>query len=174
MVVMDADSGNMLNYLQLIQHRKYKKGWNKSLANEFGRLANGVGRRIKDTTTIKFIHREDVPRKRMKDVTYGQLVCSMGTKKAELNRTIFTMGSNHINYPGKVATPMAEMLVDKLLFNSVISTKDARFITMYTSNFYFMTPLKRPKYNCINLRDIPEEIIKEYHLKAKAKKDGSI
>jgi hypothetical protein len=33
------------------------------------------------------------------------------------------------------------MLVAKMLFNSVISTKGACFMTMDISNFYLMTPL---------------------------------
>jgi hypothetical protein len=69
------------------------------------------------------------------------------------------VGGNRINYPGKVATPMAEMLVAKLLFNSVISTHGARFMTMDIANFYLMTPIKRPEYVKIKLMDIPEEII---------------
>jgi hypothetical protein len=45
------------------------------------------------------------------------------------------VGGDRINYPGKVATPTAEMLVAKMLFNSVISTRGARFMTMDISNF---------------------------------------
>ena len=56
------------------------------------------------------------------------------------------VGGNRINYPGKVATPTAEMLVTKLLFNSVISTHSACFVTMDIANFYLMTPLKRLEY----------------------------
>jgi hypothetical protein len=60
-----------------------------------------------------------------KDVTYGQFVCLVKPKKAEPNQMQFTVGGNRINYPRKVATPTAEMLVPKMLFNSVISTKGA-------------------------------------------------
>jgi hypothetical protein len=35
------------------------------------------------------------------------------------------MGGDCINYPGALATPTADMLVAKLLFKSVISTKGA-------------------------------------------------
>ena len=56
------------------------------------------------------------------------------------------------------------MLVAKLLFNSVVSTIGAKFMTMDISNFYLMTPLKRPECVRISLRDIPDEIIKEYKL----------
>ena len=81
----------------------------------------------------------------MKDVTYGQFVCTVQPKKAEPNRTRFTIGGDRINYPGKVATPTADMLVAKMLFNSVISTRGARFMTMDISNFYLMTPKEQMK-----------------------------
>eukprot|EP00975_Prorocentrum_lima_P039813 8365533-Prorocentrum_lima.AAC.1 len=64
------------------------------------------------------------------------------------------------------------MLVAKMLFNSVISTKGARFMTMDISNFYLMTPLTRPEYIRISLKDIPEEIIIEYKLREIADDKG--
>ena len=66
------------------------------------------------------------------------------------------------------------MLVAKMLFNSVISTKNARFMTMDISNFYLMTPLHRPEFIRIKLSDIPDEVINEYKLSEKATKNGSI
>ena len=111
---------------------------------------------------------------RMNGVVYESFVCSVCNEKAEKNRTKFVVGGNRINYPGKVATPAEEMLIAKLLFNSVISTKGARFMTMDISIFYLMTPLARPEYIQVKLSDIPDEIIKEYNLKTKATKDGSV
>eukprot|EP00956_Cyclotella_meneghiniana_P023795 scaffold46957_cov29-Cyclotella_meneghiniana.AAC.1 len=172
---MDKKSGKMLNYRQLLRHPDYKKDWSLSSANEFGRLANGVGGRIKNpTNTIKFVRYEDIPKERRKDVTYGQFVCTVRPEKKEQNRTRFVVGGNKINYPGEVATPTAEMLVAKLLFNSVVSTPGAKFMTMDLSNFYLMTPLKRPEYIRMKMSDIPEEIILEYKLRDKISKEGSI
>ena len=57
------------------------------------------------------------------------------------------------------------MLVAKILFNSVVSTRNAKFMTMDISNFYLMTPLKRPEYICISIKDIPDEIINKYKLR---------
>jgi hypothetical protein len=131
MAVMNADTGKLLNYCQLMQNTKYKKTWSLSSANEFGRLANGIGGRIKNpTNTIEFIFQHEVPLDWMKDITYGQFVCMVQPEKAEPNQRRFTVGGDRINYPSTVATPTAEMLVAKMLFNSVISTKDARFMTM--------------------------------------------
>ena len=86
--VMDSDTGNILNYRQLMQNPKNKNIWSTSSANEFGRLANGVGRRIKTpTNTITLIRRKEIPHNRIKDVTYGQLICSVRPEKKEQNRT---------------------------------------------------------------------------------------
>ena len=76
--VMDAATGKLLNYKQLVQNPKYKKKWSISSANEFGRLANGVGGRTKNPTNrIKFIRKDDVSKDRRKDVAYGYCVCNI-------------------------------------------------------------------------------------------------
>jgi hypothetical protein len=176
MAVMDADTGKLLNYCQLIESTKYRDAWSLSLANEFGRLANGVGGRIKNpTNTIQFIHQHEVPKDQMKDVTYSQFVCTVRPKKAEPNHTRFTVvWGDRINYPGEVATPTAEMLVAKMLFNSVISTRGARFTTKDISNFYLMTLPHRSKFICMKLSNIPYKIINEYKLQDKTTPSGSI
>ena len=175
MAVMDTETGRMLNYRQLLRLPKYKGPWSVSAANEFGRLANGVGGRIKNpTNTIRFVARHEVPKDRMKDVTYGSFQCHVRPEKAEPLRTRLVVGGDRINYPGEVATPTAELLVAKILFNSVVSTPGARFMTMDISNFYLMTPLKRSEYVRVKLSDIPPEIISEYGLKEKATADDCI
>ena len=104
---------------------------------------------------------------RRKDVIYGSFVCSIRQEKEKKNQ-VCSWG-DRINYPGGVSTPAADKLVAKLLFNSVASTKNAKFTTMDIPSFYLMIPLKRPEYIQINLRDIPEEIILEYNLRGIAK-----
>jgi hypothetical protein len=94
-------------------------------------------------------------------------------KTDEPNRTRFTVGGDRINYPGEVGTPTAEMLVAKLLFKSIISTPNAKFMTIDISNFYLMTPLMRPEYLQVKLTDIPAEIITEYKLRNKVNKTAS-
>jgi hypothetical protein len=86
LAVMGKNTGRLLNYWQLILNPKYKKTWNLFAANKFGCLAQGVGNRIKGTNTIKFIHKHEVPKSRLKDVTYGQFVCTEQPEKTELNQ----------------------------------------------------------------------------------------
>ena len=69
---------------------------------------------------------------------------------------------------------MAYMLVANILFNSIISKKVARSMTIYMFNFYLMTPMKRPEYISIHVRDIPYKIIKEYILKGKTDEKGVV
>ena len=53
-----------------------------------------------------------------------------------------TLGRNLVNYPGNVGTPTADMLLFKVLLNSVISTPGAKFMTIDLANFYLNTPMK--------------------------------
>ena len=68
----DADSGKMLEFHHLIQ--KYPDVWTKSIANEFGRLMKGVGKRIPTgSNTMRFIHKSEIPHNKV--VTYAHIVC---------------------------------------------------------------------------------------------------
>ena len=122
MAVMDAERGKLLNCKQLLKHPKYRRKWQILSASKFSRLAQGVDRLIKGTNMISSIQMKDVPKERMKDVTYGQFFCMVWPEKAEQHRAHFVIAGGKINYPGEVATPTAEMLVAKVLFNSVVST----------------------------------------------------
>ena len=61
--VLDADTGEMLEFRQLRRHPKYKKIWDTYYSNELGRLCQGVGKnstmpssqRIKGTDTFRVI-----------------------------------------------------------------------------------------------------------------------
>jgi len=173
--VLDRDTGELLEYRQLLRSPKYQDDWNISSANEFGRLAQGVGGRIeKPTNTIFFKSKSEVPQDRFKDVTYGKFVCSERPQKAEPNRTRLTVGGNRINYPGEVGTPTADMLLVKCMLNSVISTMNAKFMCIDISNFYLNTPMPRYEYLKLKLTDVPAEIISEYGLQKKATEDGHI
>ena len=80
--VLDEEMGKLLNYKQFMINPKYKKKWAISLANEFGRLANGVGGQTKSpTNTIKFIRKDRVSKDKRKDVMYGSFVCNISPEK---------------------------------------------------------------------------------------------
>ena len=66
--------------------------------------------------------------------------------KKDKYRTRITMGRNLVNYPGDWETPTANLLTVKLLLNSIISTPNAKFMTLDLKDFYLMTPMKRYEY----------------------------
>lgn len=170
--VLDHETGKLLEYRQLLRDPKHKEIWNRAAANEFGRLAQGVGGRVEGTNTIQFIHKHEIPQDRWKDVTYVKFVSSIRTEKDDPYRIRATLGGNLIHYPEDVGTPTADLLLIKIFLNSVVSTEGAKFATADISNFYLMTPLKRPEFGRVKLSDIPEEIIKEYELEKYATADG--
>jgi len=164
-LIRDDETGDYLNYRQLMKHPKHKTIWSTSSANEFGRLAQGVGgtnSRVIPTNTIFFIKPDQVPADRKKDVTYGSFTCDLRPHKKETHRTRLTMGGDRINYPGDVGTPTADMTLVKIFFNSVISTKGAKCVMLDIKDFYLNTPMMRYEYMQLKLTDIPEEIIVEY------------
>jgi hypothetical protein len=160
--VLHPVTSAVMSYEKLITDPATKATWTRSAANEFGRLAQGVGGRITGTDTIKFISMNDVPKNRT--VTYARFVCDYRPQKTEPERTRLTVGGNLIDYPGDVATSTADITTAKLVWNSVISTDNAQFMGMDIKNFYLNTPMDHPEYMRIHLRHIPDEIVEEYGL----------
>jgi hypothetical protein len=167
--VLDTATGAMLEHRQLRCHPTYKKVWDKSYANELGRLCQGIGtnptkKQVDGTNTFKPIRYHDIPLNRRNDITYTRVVCEIRPQKADPNRTRITIGGNRICYPGDTGTKTGSIETIKLLLNSTISTPDARFACFDISNFFLGTPLDRPEYVRIKISDIPQEFIDEYNL----------
>jgi hypothetical protein len=86
-LVHDNKTGHYLNYRQLIKEPKHKEIWSTSAANKFKCLVQGVGGRVKGTNTIFFICKDQVPKDRIKDVTYGSYSCEINkTRKKNIAR----------------------------------------------------------------------------------------
>ena len=102
--VTDPHTGKQLEYRQLINHPDYElqRTWQRSSANEFRRLAQGVGGRIDGTETIKFLLYHEMPMNRRP--TYARFVCEICPQKTEQERTRLTVGGNLIDYPDTVTT----------------------------------------------------------------------
>jgi Reverse transcriptase (RNA-dependent DNA polymerase) len=165
-------TGATMEYRQLITDPVTKDAWLLSSANEFGRLAQGVGGRIDGTNTIRFIPSNELPQGRQ--ATYPRFVCTERPQKTERNRTRLTLGGNLINYPGDVSVGTAELDTTKILLNSVVSTPEAKFCTADVTNFYLNTPMEREEYVRIPLNLIPPEIIQEYKLQDLVDSNGSV
>ena len=115
------------------------------------------------TNTTFFIPNDKVPSGIT--VTYGRIVAEIRPQKAETHRTRLIVGGNSIHFPGDVTTPTADLITAKLVFNSVLSTKNEKFMCADIANFYLNNPMDRYEYMQLPVEIIPEEIIQQYNLR---------
>ena len=130
--------------------------------------------RVKGTNTFFFIRKANIPADRRKDVTYVNFQCNYRPEKEEKERTRMCAGGNRINFPGDAGTPTADLLTIKLLVNSIVSTKNAKMVTMDLKDFYLNTPMERPEFIRIKMSDIPEDVVQHYKLQDTAEADGYV
>ena len=162
--VIDETTGDVHEYRHLMR-TPAKKVWETALANDLGRLAQGVGTRMqKGTNTIRFVGRKAVPKDRK--VTYARLVASLRPHKKEAHRVRVTVGGDKLDYSGITATQMASLTMTKCLINSTLSTDKAKFMSVDIKDYYYGTILDRFEYMRIAIKDIPKEIIVQYDLRA--------
>ena len=143
-----------------------------SFSNDIGRLAQGVGNRIKRTNTIFFIHRSGVPAG--KRVTYGRIVVSIRPNKTETQQVRITVGGDKISYEGPTATRCESLITTKILLNSVVSTILANIMCTDIHNFYYNTPMVYFEYMKLPLSMFPREIVQQYNLKDLVAVDGYV
>ena len=110
----------------------------------------------------------------MGNETYARIVCVYQGGKKDKYRTRITMGGNLVNFPGDCGTPTADLLTVKLLLNSIISTPNAKSMTLDIKDFYLMTPMKRYEYFRMKLNLFPQDIIDKYNVKNKVNHNGNV
>ena len=144
-----------------------KATWEKSLSNEFGRLAQGNNAGVRSNDAIDFIPFSEVPSNR--DVTYATFVCDYRPLKTEPCRVRMVVGGDRLSYPNDPASPAASLLETKLLLNSTISDahKGARFLTCDLKDHFLASPMQRPEYMKIPITRFPPDIIEKYQLNMK-------
>jgi len=84
------------------------------------------------------------------------------------------MGGDGINYPDDCRTPTADMILFKILTNSIISTPNAKCLMIDIKDFYLNTLMKRLEYMRLKLTDIPDKVIEHYNLRESATADGYV
>ncbi len=170
-----GDKGELLEYRLLIANNATWATWQHSYGNKIGQLAQGMPGCNAGTNTIVFIKKNQVPQDRAKDMTYGLITTLIRPEKLdELNRTRLVAGGDRVHYPGDAGTPTADLLTVKLLLNNIISTPNAKFMTMDIKDFYLNTPMARYEYMQLRIADMPEDVIAHYKLTDIATHDGYI
>jgi hypothetical protein len=159
------ENGNKLKYKTAIQGSN-QNIWYEKNNDEFCRLF--------DNKTWKAIHPHEQPTDRIKDTMYISKQLSEKYDNSEeyaeegyiKRRVRMTTGGDKANYDGYTKADTADLTVVKILFNSVISTKNAKFVSIDIKDFYLneANVLDRPEYIKLKVKDVPQEIIKKYKL----------
>ena len=99
-------------------------------------------------------------------VTNAIVVVDYRPQKEDPNRVRITTGGNLIIYPGELTTRAVDLTTSKILWNSTISTKGAKYICIDIKCFYLNTPLDRFEYMRFPISMFPQHIIDQYNLMA--------
>ena len=162
-VVINPTSGQALEYQHLI-HGPNSDTWIKALANNLGRLSQGVGTRMPTgTNTVFFAVKSSISQGRK--FTYARMVASIIPTKAEVNRVRVTVGRDRLDFPGATTTHCISLTTTKCLLNSTISTLGAHFMNLDIKDFYYGTVMARYEYIKLAPACILDKIIDQYSLR---------
>jgi Reverse transcriptase (RNA-dependent DNA polymerase) len=89
---------------------------------------------------MEFVKRADIPKD--KPPTYARIVVAYRPEKEKKFRVRITVGGDGVIYEGEVSTKTADLATVKVLLNSVISTKGARYMTLDVKDFYLSITMK--------------------------------
>jgi hypothetical protein len=135
--VLDPSSGEFLEHRQICRDPRYKTVWDTSYTNKLGRLCQGIGegpkpgtKQVDGTNTFFLINYDNIPAHKKKPICHTKVVCKVRPEKDDPDCTRITIGGSIICYPGDVGTNTASLELIKILLNSVLSRKGARFSTI--------------------------------------------
>ncbi len=141
LVVLNHKTGKLLEHCLLLKDLSYKKVWDRSYSNELGVYPRdrhrgkswwqtGCGyQRIPPNSISQH------PAPQTKEIINTKVVCEVQEGKDDENCTRITVGGNLIFYPSNAGTNTASLELIKLMLNSVISRKGARFACIEIKKF---------------------------------------
>ena len=100
------------------------------------------------------------------------MVVDKRLEKEEANGTRITVDGDQLEFQGVASTKIAILETAKMVFNSVVSTPDVKFMTIDISNMYLNTSLQEYQYMQFNINMIHQEVIDLYKLQNKVTSDG--
>jgi hypothetical protein len=166
-VVHPITQETITKYKKLANDPVMKDTWTKAMCKELGRLAQGYGNK-EGTNTIFFMTIDEIkqiPKDRR--VTYARIVVDYQPQKDDPKRVCITDGGNLIDYPGKLTTRTADLVTSKMLWNSVLSTPNAKYACADIGDMYLQTPMHQYEYMLIKANLVPDEFKDLYNLHEK-------
>ncbi len=106
-------------------------------------------------------------------IAYVNIVVDCRLQKLYPNRVKIKVGGNLIKYPHEVTLQPADLVVIKILWNSVVRTPNGKCVCADVKNFCLTTRMEHFEYICIPIKLIPQSYIDEYDLQFR-NKDGLV
>ena len=88
-------------------------------------------------------------------VTYANIVVDYIPQKDDPNRVKITAGGNLIIYPRELTTRTADITTSKIIWNSVLSTKNVKYMCLDITFFYLCAPMSRFEYMKMTITIFP-------------------
>ena len=158
------------NYKKLKKDPATQDIWETAFGKEFGNMAQGDARTGKKGTNSIFVmtHQEiaNIPKNRV--ITYARVVVDFWPQKEDPHHVRITAGGNVIKYAGELTTRTANLTTAKILWISVISTEDARFMGIDIKSFYLETFIDQYEYMRFPIDILPEHTKNQYNLEQHA------
>jgi hypothetical protein len=164
------------SYKRLMHDPATAEVWQTDFGKDFGGMAQGDCKTGQKETNSVFVmtHKEiDIAKAAGHKWTYARIVVDNRPQKDNPNRIRIAVGGNLITYKGSTSTRTADLTTSKLLWNSVLSTKDAKYMCMDIKKFYLTAALDYYEYMNIPLALFPEWIKTQYNLNTHAR-DGFV
>jgi hypothetical protein len=142
------------------------KVWQMVFGKDLGGMVQGNNKTGQKGTNSIFVVTHDEIKRIPPDhmVTYACVVVDFHPQKTDPHQIRITTGGNLINYPGELSTWTADLTTSKLMWNSVLSTKDAKYMCLDIKNFYLTALLDRFEYMKMPITLFPNWIVKQYNL----------
>jgi hypothetical protein len=120
------------SYKRLMKDPTTAEIWQTAFDNNFGGMAQGNLKMGQTGMNSIFVMTHDeisrIPK--TQTVTYVRVVVDFCPQKADPHCICITEGRNLIKYPGKLSTRMANLTTSKIMWNRVLSTKDAKYMCL--------------------------------------------
>ena len=116
--------------------------WALAMCKDLGTFSQGYKGLVKGKNNFFFMSHDeirDIPPDKI--VTYARIVVDYRPQKAKPNCVRLMVGGNILNVPRDLSTTTADLTTSKILWNSVLSTKYARFACIDIKNMYLQTPM---------------------------------
>ena len=121
------------SYKLLMNDHETAETWQTAFGKDFGGMAQGNDKTGQAGTNSVFVmtHDEiDIAMKAGHKWTYARVVVDYCPQKEDPNRIQIAIGGNLITYKGDTSTRTADLATSKQLWNSVLSTKGARYMCL--------------------------------------------